>query len=133
MRSHLHDLQPDPISVERMLQQRGSPEEEKRPVPPSDETLEAAVARMTNAAEAAEKESLILSPAEWEDLVQRSMGSPDMMVFAQEIIDRVGTVGEMRGLDQWLGLANNIWNNTPQPDRGGRTPNELSREVQERR
>ena len=31
-------------------------------------------------------------------------------------------------VDKWLGLAMNIWNNTPQPDRGSKSPFEISRE-----
>lgn len=129
MRSHLRDLQPDPLQVERLLQTRASEEEDERPLPPHDETLEDAVARLTGEAEAAGKEELILSMGEWEALVQEYMAHPDMMAFAHEIIQRVGEVGEIAELNHWIALANNIWNNTPQPDRGGKTANELSREL----
>jgi hypothetical protein len=63
IQTHLRDLQPDPISTERMLQNRGAEETERRPKPPQDETLEDAVARMTAAAEAAGKERLVLCSA----------------------------------------------------------------------
>jgi hypothetical protein len=132
MRSHLRDLQPDPVSLERLLQGRASEEEEK-PRPPQDETLVAAVDRMTTEAEAAGKGRLVLSPSDWEGLVQRHMADPDMFAFSREIIDRVGDVANTTELDRWLGLAHNIWNNTPQPDRGGKTPNEISRELYGRR
>jgi hypothetical protein len=134
MRSHLRDLQPDPVSLERLLQGRGSEEkEEERPRPPRDETLIAAVERMTTEAEAAGKGRLVLSSSGWEELVQRHMANPDMMAFSREIIERVGDVAEVAELDRWLALAHNIWNNTPQPDRGGKTPNELSRDLYGRR
>jgi hypothetical protein len=121
------------VSVERLLQSRASEgDEEERPRPPQDETLPAAVERMTAEAEAAGKERLILAPREWEELVQRHMADPDMFAFSREIIDRVGDVANTTELDRWLALAHNIWNNTPQPDRGGRTPNELSRELHQR-
>ena len=131
MRSQLLDLQPDPVEVERMLQGRAA--EDARPKPPEDETIDAAVARMTEAAREAGKESLILSAAEWAALVQHCMVDPDMMVFPWEVIDRVGDVAEADELNDWMALAHNIWNNTPQPDRGGKTANELIRMMPERR
>jgi hypothetical protein len=43
------------------------------------------------------------------------------------VIGRIGAAGSMEDLNHLLGLANNIWNATPQPDRGGKTANELIR------
>lgn len=40
----------------------------------------------------------------------------------------VGTVNSIDELNKWLGLAMNIWNNTPQPDRSGKSPFEIGRE-----
>jgi hypothetical protein len=88
---------------------------------------------MTAEAEAAGKERLILAPREWEELVQRHMANPDMFAFSREIIERVGDVAEVAELDRWLALAHTIWNNTPQPDRGGKTPNQLGRDLDGRR
>ena len=48
--------------------------------------------------------------------------------FSKEIIHRVGEVNSVEEINKWLGLAINIWNNTPQPDRGGKSPFEISRE-----
>jgi hypothetical protein len=31
-------------------------------------------------------------------------------------------------INKWLGLAMNIWNNTPQPDRGGKSAFEMGQE-----
>ncbi len=131
VRSHLLGLQPDPVEVERMIQ--GRVEEDARPRPPQDETMDAAVTRMTEGARDAGKEDLILSPAEWATLVQRCMVDSDLMVFPREIIDRVGDVAEVDELNDWMALAHNIWNNTPQPDRGGKTANELIRMAPKRR
>jgi hypothetical protein len=39
-----------------------------------------------------------------------------------------GKVSSIDEANQWLGLATNIWNNTPQPDRGGRTAPEMMTE-----
>lgn len=114
-----------------MLQGRAA--EDARPKPPEDETMDAAVTRMTEAAREAGNESLILSPAEWATLVQRCMADPDLMVFAREIIDRVGDVAEVDASNDRIALAHNIWNNTPQPDRGGKTANELIHMVPKRR
>lgn len=131
MRSHLLDFQPDPVEVERMLQGRAA--EDARPKPPEDETMDAAVTRMTEAARDAGKDALILSAAEWAILVQRCMADSDPMVFPQEIIGRVGDAAEEDELNDWMALAHNIWNNTPQPDRGGKTANELIRMAPKRR
>lgn len=131
IRSHLRDLQSDPIGVERLLQSRSTEEEENEELPrsPQDATLEEAVARMTDEAEAAGRETLIMPSEEWEALVVRFMTKLEATAFSQEIIERVGAVEQVAELNRWLALANNIWNNTPQPDRGGKTPNELIREL----
>jgi len=62
----------------------------------------------------------------WRDLVLHHMAGPDPNAFFQHIIGRLGNLSNIDELNQWLGLANNIWNTTPQPDRGGRTPYELA-------
>ena len=48
--------------------------------------------------------------------------------FGREIVGRVGEVQSVEEINRWLGLAMNIWNNTPQPDRGGKSPFEISQE-----
>jgi hypothetical protein len=48
--------------------------------------------------------------------------------FNKDIVKRVGKVISIDELNKWLGLAMNIWNNTPQPDRDGKSPFEISRE-----
>jgi hypothetical protein len=45
---------------------------------------------------------------------------------------RVGTATSVEDLDRWLQLAMNIWNTTPQPDRGGASAYELSRRAPDR-
>jgi len=44
------------------------------------------------------------------------------------VTKRVGDVPSLDELNRWMALAMNIWNTTPQPDRGGRTAQELSSE-----
>jgi hypothetical protein len=43
-------------------------------------------------------------------------------------VGRVSKVNSVNGINKWLGLAINIWNNTPQSYRGGKSPFEISRE-----
>jgi len=65
---------------------------------------------------------------QWKKLVLSYMKSNRVAEFAKEIADRAGEVNSVEDLNKWLGLAMNIWNNTPQPDRGGKSPFEISRE-----
>jgi len=129
MRGNLKKLQPDPIEVERLLQQRSPKEGKGGKVDfPRDDTLQKAVARMTEAAMAERCAQLVLSPSEWERLVTKHLNDRGITAFAQEIYNRAGDVADMEALNRWLELATNIWNNTPQPDRGGKTANELAQE-----
>lgn len=129
MRKDLHKLQMDPLTLERVLQSRASEEAERRPAPPQDTSLEDAVARMTAAAHAVGRIPLVMRPAEWSALVVKHMATTDLNAFTQEIFDRAGAAESIEELDRWLQLAMNIWNNTPQPDRGGKTAHELVREA----
>jgi hypothetical protein len=81
---------------------------------------------MTQAAEKAGRLALVRPEAEWKTLVLRHLYQADFTSFAQEIVARVGDVRQVHELNQWLALAQNIWNTTPQPDRGGRTAYELA-------
>ncbi len=86
------------------------------------------MARKTKAAKAEGHENLIMPPAQWKKLVLSHMKSSQINDFSKEIADRVGEVNSVEEINKWLGLAMNIWNNTPQPDRGGKSPFEISRE-----
>jgi hypothetical protein len=126
MRQHLKRWQMDPLAVERLLQSRTTPEEENRAQEhPQDATLAQAVARMTEAAQKEGRTALILSTQEWAELVVQHMQRNSATSFAEEIVQRVGSVAETDEVNRWLGLGMNIWNTTPQPDRGGRTAQEL--------
>ncbi len=129
IRANLRKLQPDPILLERFLQQRASPGDRKpRADYPRDNTLEEAVARMTETAQAAGKPRLVRSVLAWKRSVLACMKSGDMTKFSKDVMKRVGDVPSPDDLNRWLALAMNIWNTTPQPDRGGGTAQELSRE-----
>jgi len=129
MQSMLKNFQLNPINLERLLQQRFESSEDRSKIElPRDDTLKAAVNRMTKAAKAEGHQNLIMAPAQWKKLVLSHMKSNQINDFSQEIVNRVGKVNSIEEINKWLGLAMNIWNNTPQPDRGGKSPFEISRE-----
>jgi hypothetical protein len=125
IRSRLKNFQLDSIQLERFLQMRTSDDEKPKAKPPSDSNLKEAVVRMTAAAKAAGKEKLIKSEGEWTALVLTDMHSPDINKFSQRVMEWVGNTSSLDDLNNWLALALNIWNNTPQPEKGNRTANEL--------
>jgi hypothetical protein len=129
MQAMLKKFQLSPIELERFLQQRKDPSEDRPKVKlPQDSSLKAAVDRMTEVAKAGDRENLIMTPAQWKKLVLSHMKSSQINDFSKEIVNRVGNVNSVDEINKWLGLAMNIWNNTPQPDRGGKSPFEISRE-----
>ena len=129
IRFQLKQFQIDPIKLERFLQQRKDPSEDRPKIElPRDSSLKAAVARMTKAAKAEGRQSLIMTTAQWKKLVLFNMESNQINDFSKEIINRLGNVNSIEDMNKWLGLAMNIWNNTPQPDRGGKSPFEISQE-----
>ena len=129
MQVMLKKFQLNPLDLERFLQQRRNlSEDQPKKELPRDDTLRAAVARMTEAARAEGRMNLIMTPAQWKKLVFAYMKSSQISEFSKEIVARVGKVESVEEINKWLGLAMNIWNNTPQPDRGGRSPIEIARE-----
>jgi hypothetical protein len=127
MRRDLSKLQFDPIQLERLMQGRGArPDQEARTLPPQDATLAEAVARFSNAAAERNRPDLVMSEEQWRGLVVRHMVSTNPNSYFQEIMARIGPASSLDEVNDWLGLANNIWNVTPQPDRGGKTAKELS-------
>lgn len=126
IRSRLKKLQPSPIEVERFLQQRAEGEEELHKVErPQDATLKAAVARMTEAAKREGKPKLIMTPEEWKGVVLPYLMNRDSNGFVKEIFKRTGGFKSVDEANTWLALASNIWNTTPQPDRGGKSAYQL--------
>jgi len=129
MQAMLKKFQLSPIDLERLLQQRRDSSSDSPKVElPRDSSLKAAVARMTKAAKAEGHQSLIMTSAQWKKLALLYMKSSKITDFSKEIVNRVGKVNSVEDINKWLGLAMNIWNNTPQPDRGGKSPFEISRE-----
>ncbi len=107
-----------------------TPEELRKDEQPDDDTLEAAVARMSDTARKESKLKLIMPPEEWKGIVLSHMTSRDFNGFAEEIYKRTGKFKSVEEANKWLALATNIWNTTPQPDRGGKSANELARQQQ---
>jgi hypothetical protein len=95
---------------------------------PRDSSLQDAMTKMTEATKAEGRKNLIMTPIQWENLVFSYMKSSQINDFSKEVVKRVGRVNSVEEINKWLGLAINIWNNTPQPDRGGKSPFEISRE-----
>ena len=69
-----------------------------------------------------------MTPEEWKRLALSFMMSGNYTGFGKAIVTRLGEVQSIEDLNKWLALAMNIWNTTPQPDRGGKSAYEISRE-----
>lgn len=134
MQAHLKRFQPSPVDVERLLQQRRTepPAGSRQVEYPRDATLDAAVARMTEAARSKGRKGLIMSPEEWRKLVLSYMMTGKVAEFSKETVNRAGEVESVEDINTWLALAMNIWNATPQPDRGGKSAYEIGRPGEER-
>ncbi len=74
---------------------------------------------------------MVLSVEEWRALVWKYLRKADAAGFAREVMKRAEPTDNIKELNRCLALAMNVWNATPQPDRGGKTAYELSkRELQ---
>jgi hypothetical protein len=129
IRANLAAMQTDPIGIERMLQGRArAPGEPPPPEPPRDQNLEAAVARMTAWAERHGHDALVMPADDWEALVLRYIGKRTITGYYQTVLERVSEFSSEEEMQELAGLLSNVWNNTPQPDRGGKTANQMARE-----
>jgi hypothetical protein len=125
MQANLKQFQLDPIELERVLQRRTKSSEHHHSEFPNDSSFKDAVARMSKEAAAVGRLNLIMTQAQWKKLVVPFMKSNQANDFSREIIRRVGKADSIEEINKWLGLAMNIWNNTPQPDRGGNSAREI--------
>jgi hypothetical protein len=125
MRRELKQFQPDPVQVERVLQRAAGRDGHQGAEHPSEATLDRAVAKMAAAASAAGRSNLVMSTDDWRLLVLEHMAGADPTSFPQEIFRRLGGAGNIDELNRWMRLATDIWNATPQPDRGGKSAYEL--------
>jgi hypothetical protein len=94
-------------------------------------TLAGAVTRLTEIARADGRDDLIRPLSEWEGLVQRYIVNADFPGFIEEAGGLVAT--DEAEAQEWTDLLTNIWNTTPQPDRGGRTALELLKKAPRKR
>ena len=96
-------FQPNPIEVERFLQEKTkTPEELKNVEHPQDDTLEAAVARMSEMARKEGKPNLIISPEEWKNIVLSYMVNNDAIGFGEEVHQRVENIDSIEEASKWL-------------------------------
>ncbi|MDP2936797.1 MAG: hypothetical protein Q8O86_09945, partial [Dehalococcoidia bacterium] len=131
IRSTLKKFQPDPISAERLLQGRSENEESiQRATPPRDDTLTQAVSRMSDWAKEKGYSGLVMSEKEWQSLVLYYLTQREVSSFSggyvTEIVKKAGDLASQEELQALVDLASNIWNNTPQPARGGKSANQMT-------
>jgi hypothetical protein len=107
MQAILKSFQLSPIDVERFLQQRETEQSKdcKKVEYPRDTGLDAAVARMTEAARVEGRKDLIMTSEEWKRLVLSYLMTDRIAEFGKEIVNRVGEVESVEGIDRWLALA----------------------------
>ncbi len=116
----------DPIDTERLLQNRSSGEERPATPLPTDSSLAAAARRMRAWAYAHDEPRLIASPGTWSARVRKHFPDYRAMAFFQDVMDLAEHVSSEELANELAGLASNIWNNTPQPDRGGKSARQLA-------
>ncbi len=116
----------DPIHTERLLQRRTSEDERPSPELPNDRSLAAATRRMDAWANTHNEPRLIASPRVWSARVRKHFHDYAAMAFFQEVLDLADHVVSVEEANELVGLASNIWNNTPQPDRGGQSARKLT-------
>jgi hypothetical protein len=120
-------FQPTPIEVEQILQGKARAPGEPSAPPSEDLTLADAVGRMTEAAQRAKRDGLVLPVEAWEALVLKYLSNGEATAFFRDVLDRLEPT-DPDDLKEWLERAQAIWNATPQPDRGGMTAHQLSRQ-----
>ena len=130
MRANLAGMQMDSITFERMLQGRSRrPDEQPRPEQPRDDDLDAAAARMTAWAGEHRQAGLIMPVGDWESLVLDHMEDGIITAFLEDVFGRLTEDPTDDDVRYLANLLTNIWNNTPQPDRGRKTANQMARQV----
>lgn len=94
-------------------------------------TLADAVTRLTEVARAESRDELVRPLSEWEALVQRHIVNADFLGFMEAAGGLLAA--DEAELQEWSDLLTNIWNTTPQPDRGGLTALQLLKERRPKR
>ncbi len=76
--------------------------------------------------------SLAMPAGEWESLVQEHMENEiSISAFLEDVFGRLTEDPTDDDVRYLADLLTNIWNNTPQPDRDGRTANQMARQARE--
>jgi hypothetical protein len=117
----------DPMHTERFLQRRDPEDERPSTELPNDRSLAAAIRRMDAWANIHNEPRLIASPRVWSARVRKHLHDYAAMAFFQEVMDLADRVTSVEEANELTALASNIWNNTPQPDRGGQSARKLAR------
>lgn len=126
LRENLKMLQLDPIKMERLLQGRsGEVGEPEPPEPPRDRDIASAVARMAAWAREQGHPRLAMDVQEWQWLVLQYLPDRGNDRFVDELLKKLDREEPIETFQAMLDLATNIWNNTPQPNRGGKSANEM--------
>jgi hypothetical protein len=125
MREAMKSFQVDPIQVEQFLQGRSASEGKPQRKVPKDRTFAAAVARMSDWARQHGYAALVLNPDEWQSLVLKHLRTMRPTAMAGDLLAMVGSMKSEDDFQTVLDLSMNIWNNTPLPDRGGKSAREL--------
>lgn len=68
-----------------------------------------------------------MSVEEWQSFVLKWLArrEPQSGRYIQALVQKTGYLKTEEEFNELSGLAVNIWNNTPQPDRGGKSANQL--------
>ncbi|MDA1002725.1 MAG: hypothetical protein O3B31_05165 [Chloroflexi bacterium] len=90
-------------------------------------TFEEAVAEMAALAERIGRPALARSADEWRALVQSHLEGPSYTAFVDDVRRGAEPFDDLDQANEVLSLALQIWNATPQPDRGGLSATEVVR------
>ena len=129
MQRELGHLQADAVSLEKMLCGKL---DTPAPVRHSSATLAEAVERMSRLARERGHPELILSEESWSSMVLRYMEEMDATGFYTTITASAAPA-DIDDAQLWTDHASDIWNNTPQPDRGGKSAAQLVEELRPER
>ena len=134
-RPHLKSMQLSPIDIERPLQARPSNDEDRDEAAGRAEapTFDEAVAEMSALAERIGRPALAMPADEWRALVETHFDDVSVTDFVTEVMERGGEFADRDQANEVLALVQQIWNATPQPDRGGLSATELARLARIRR
>jgi hypothetical protein len=125
MKRELGQLQADAVSLEKMLCGKL---DTQAPVPHRSATLAEAVERMSRLARERGHPELNLSEETWSSMVLGYMEEMDATGFCSMIAASAAPT-DIDETQLWTDHASDVWNNTPQPERGGKSAAQLVEEL----